>query len=421
MSSEKIKRYLIFFIGLFVNSLGVSLITKASLGTSPISSIPYVLSLYFPLSLGTFTILFSVLLVVLQIVILGRQFQIRNLWQIPVSVFFGYFIDLTMEMLFFVHPQIYPASILVLLAGTIILGVGVYMEVLADVIMLPGESFVKAVVLRWKTDFGLTKVCFDASMSIIAAVLSFLFFASLQGVREGTVVAAVLVGAIARAIGRKLSFLPKKLFVLPHTEEAEETGRGICIVFSREYGSGGHAFAQKLAAKLDYAFYDEEIITLTAKKTGFDQKFIQEHEESMGNPFLYDLVNEGYGYSDEYRSMKDELFLAESKVIRSFSDQNCVVVGRCADWVLHGQKNCIKVFLHAPLQQRIQTVMKREHLSEHEAAARIHRMDKMRKENYHYYTKQVWGMADNYDICIDSSVGEEKMTACIMQFMKDLA
>lgn len=65
--------------------------------------------------------------------------------------------------------------------------------------------------------------------------------------------------------------------------------------------------------------------------------------------------------------------------------------------------------------------MKREHLSEHEAAARIHRMDKMRKENYHYYTKQVWGMADNYDICIDSSVGEEKMTACIMQFMKDLA
>lgn len=324
-------------------------------------------------------------------------------------------------MLFFVHPQIYPASILVLLAGTIILGVGVYMEVLADEIMLPGESFVKAVVLRWKTDFGLTKVCFDASMSIIAAVLSFLFFASLQGVREGTVVTAVLVGAIARAIGRKLSFLPKKLFVLPHTEEAEETGRGICIVFSREYGSGGHAFAQKLAAKLDYAFYDEEIITLTAKKTGFDQKFIQEHEESMGNPFLYDLVNEGYGYSDEYRSMKDELFLAESKVIRSFSDQNCVVVGRCADWVLRGQKNCIKVFLHAPLQQRIQTVMKREHLSEHKAAARIHRMDKMRKENYHYYTKQVWGMADNYDICIDSSVGEEKMTACIMQFMKDLA
>ena len=171
-----------------------------------------------------------------------------------------------MEMLFFVHPQIYPASILVLLAGTIILGVRVYMEVLADVIMLPGESFVKAVVLRWKTDFGLTKVCFAASMSIIAAVLSFLFFASLQGVREGTVVTAVLVGAIARAIGRKLSFLPKKLFVLPPTEEAEETGRGICIVFSREYGSGGHAFVQKLAAKLDYAFYDEEIITLTSKK-----------------------------------------------------------------------------------------------------------------------------------------------------------
>lgn len=156
MSSGKNKALSYFFHWIVCQFFRSQSDYKASLGTSPISSIPYVLSLYFPLSLGTFTILFSVLLVVLQIVILGRQFQIRNLWQIPVSVFFGYFIDLTMEMLFFVHPQIYPASILVLLAGTIILGVGVYMEVLADVIMLPGESFVKAVVLRWKTDFGLT-------------------------------------------------------------------------------------------------------------------------------------------------------------------------------------------------------------------------------------------------------------------------
>ncbi|WP_202613481.1 DUF6198 family protein [Merdibacter massiliensis] len=101
MHHEKVKRYLIFFIGLFVNSLGVSLITKASLGTSPISSIPYVLSLYFPLSLGVFTILFSILLVLLQLLILGRKFQWHNLWQIPVSVFFGYFIDLTMQLLFF--------------------------------------------------------------------------------------------------------------------------------------------------------------------------------------------------------------------------------------------------------------------------------------------------------------------------------
>lgn len=103
---DKLKRYIIFLIGLFINSLGVSLITKAALGTSPISSIPYVLSLIFPFTLGQFTIYFSVLSVVLQLLILRRKFKVEHLLQIPISIAFGYFIDLTMEMLSFVNPQL---------------------------------------------------------------------------------------------------------------------------------------------------------------------------------------------------------------------------------------------------------------------------------------------------------------------------
>ena len=90
---DKLKRYIIFLIGLFINSLGVSLITKAALGTSPISSIPYVLSLIFPFTLGQFTIYFSVLLVVLQLLILRRKFKVEHLLQIPISIAFGYFIN----------------------------------------------------------------------------------------------------------------------------------------------------------------------------------------------------------------------------------------------------------------------------------------------------------------------------------------
>ena len=90
---DKLKRYIIFLIGLFINSLGVSLITKAALGTSPISSIPYVLSLIFPFTLGQFTIYFSVLLVVLQLLILRRKFKVEHLLQIPISIAFGYFIE----------------------------------------------------------------------------------------------------------------------------------------------------------------------------------------------------------------------------------------------------------------------------------------------------------------------------------------
>lgn len=175
MVKEMIKRYVVFILGLFISSLGVSLITKANLGTSPISSIPYVLSMQFPLTIGEFTIIFSLLLIALQIIILKRDFKVIDLLQIPVSVAFGYFIDLTMIMLDWLNPQSYLFQIIYLLIGCVILGFGVYLEMLGNVIMLPGESFVRSVVKRWKNNFGNTKVCFDASMTICAGLLSVLF------------------------------------------------------------------------------------------------------------------------------------------------------------------------------------------------------------------------------------------------------
>ena len=216
---NKLKRYILFLIGLFVNALGVSLVTKASLGTSPISSIPYVLSLNFPFTLGNFTIVFSILLIVLQILILRKNFKLENILQIPVSIAFGYFIDLTMYMLFWINPQNYFVKMIALLAGCLVLGLGVYLEVLADVVMLPGESFVRAIVQTWNTNFGTTKIVFDSSMAIIAGVLSFVFSGKLNGVREGTIIAALLVGFIARLLGKRLEFIKSYLF-------PEENGEG---------------------------------------------------------------------------------------------------------------------------------------------------------------------------------------------------
>lgn len=212
MVKEMVKRYVVFILGLFINSLGVSFITKANLGTSPISSIPYVLSLQFPMTIGQFTIIFSLLLIALQIIILRKDFKLIDLLQIPVSVAFGYFIDLTMLMLDWLHPESYMFQIIYLLVGCVILGFGVYLEMLANVIMLPGESFVRSVVKRWQRNFGNTKVCFDASMTICAGLLSVLFFFHLQGVREGTIIAAILVGLIAKFFDKILAFLRPLLY-----------------------------------------------------------------------------------------------------------------------------------------------------------------------------------------------------------------
>lgn len=429
---EKLKRYIVFLIGLFINSLGVSLITKANLGTSPISSIPYVLSLNFPLTLGQFTIAFSLLLILIQLIILRRNFKTEHLLQIPISILFGYFIDLTMVMLFFVNPQTYLSSVVYLLVGCVILGFGVYTEVLANVAMLPGESFVRAVSSTWKTEFGSTKVAFDVSLTVIAAVLSLLFAHRLDGVREGTIIAALLVGFIARLFGRWLTFLEPLLFrngksgkeqtgaVSPgDSVSADAAAPHTVIVIGRQCGSGGHDIGKELAGKLGFAFYDNEIIQMTAGSTGYTPKFVQEHEENMTNSFLYDLVSQMYIYSDTQEAPRDAIFESEGKVIRSLADQeNCVILGRCADYFLRERPNCLKVYLHAPEDYRVKRIMDTENLSEEDARQKVRRMDRRRSDNYHYYTRRIWGHSKNYDLTIDTSIGAEAVEEIIRRTLE---
>ena len=425
---EKLKRYLIFLVGLFVNSLGVSLITKANLGTSPISSIPYVLSLNFPFTLGNFTIFFSIFLIVLQLIILRKNFKLEHILQIPASIIFGYFIDLTMILFSWVNPEAYIMKIVYLLIGCLILGVGVYMEVLADVVMLPGESFVRAIVLTWKTNFGTTKICFDVSMSVIAAVLSFVFAGRLAGVREGTVIAALLVGFIARLIGKKLVFLKDMIFLesvsAENENEAKEQTAGTygknVIAIGRQFGSGGHDIGKILAEKLGYDFYDAEIIQMTAGTTGYTPEFIKKNEEIMTNSLIYDLVNQMYLNADmQDEAPKDKIFEAECQVVRDLAKKgNCVIVGRCADYVLRNSGNCLKVFFSAPLVSRIRRVAQRQNISEGEAKATVQKNEKLRADNYRYYTRRMWGAAGNFDLSLNTDLGEEYIENCIRSAMK---
>ena len=430
---NKLKRYVIFLIGLFVNSLGVSLIIKASLGTSPITSIPYVLSLSFPFTLGNFTIFFSVFLILLQLLILRKNFKLEHVLQIPISIIFGYFIDLTMLLFTWVNPQTYIMKIVYLLIGCLILGFGVYMEVLADVVMLPGESFVRAIVLTWRTNFGTTKICFDVSMAVIAAILSFVFTGHLNGVREGTIIAALLVGFIARVVGKKLAFVKPMLFPEEYVgENAESTDKVQAdsksvhaaqrnvILIGRQFGSGGHDIGKALAEKLGYAFYDQEIIEMTAGTTGYTPEFIQKNEEMMTSSFLYDLVNQMYMYAQaDEEAPKDKIYEAESKVVKELAEKgNCVIVGRCSDYVLRDNRNCLRVFFSAPMENRMKRVMERLHLSEKDARQKIQKEDKWRADNYRYYTGRIWGAAGNFDLTVNTALGEDYIEMCIREAMK---
>lgn len=423
---NKLKRYLIFLVGLFINALGVSLVTKASLGTSPISSIPYVLSLNFPLTLGNFTILFSIFLIALQILILRKNFKMENILQIPVSIAFGYFIDLTMYLFFWVDLQIYVVKLIALLAGCIVLGFGVYLEVVADVVMLPGESFVRAIVQTWNTNFGTTKILFDSSMTIIAGALSVAFFGKLNGVREGTIVAALLVGFIARLFGKHLEFIKPYLFPEEYQQtdaekriavNSEQLKQRDVIVIGRQYGSGGHDIGKMLADTFGYKFYDQEIIEMAAETTGLTPAFIEKREESMTNSLLYDLVNQMYQYGNEKEEApKDKIFEAETKVIKELADQGkCVIIGRCSDYVLKDDKRVLRLFFTAPIESRNRRVMERLAVTTEEAGRKIRKEDRMRADNYRYYTGRVWGAAANYDITINTDMGVDYIEKCVRE------
>lgn len=185
-----------------------------------------------------------------------------------------------------------------------------YTELLANVAMLPGESFVRAVVEVWHTEFGVTKVTFDVSMSLTAVILSFVFCGQLQGVREGTIIAALLVGFIARTMGRWLKPFETILFkTTPAADSvsAEANASSIpntvqVIAIGREYGSGGHDLGQELAKRLGFAFYDKDIIKLTAGTTGYSTQYIAKiaHEEKLRAANYHYYTHRMWGHAGNY-------------------------------------------------------------------------------------------------------------------------
>lgn len=402
---EVLKRYFIFLIGIYINSFGISFITKAALGTSPISSVPYVLSLGFWPTMGEFTIALSLLLILLQIALLGKKFKKASLLQIPVSIVFGYFIDWSMLLLEWVNPQEYLMKILFLLIGCVILGFGVFLEVAANVVMLPGEAFVQAVTIRFRTDFGITKVCFDASMAGSALVISLILFHGVIGVREGTIVAALTVGLIAKLFGKALKKPTAKLLpaqVREAVPEYEETGTPHRIItIGREFGSGGREVGKLVAEKLGIAYYDSEVIRRAAEESDYSEQYIRNNEEKLPDARLYDLYTQYYSYGAEEKPKYEALFQVEQKVMKELAEKNsCVIVGRASGYVFRKYKTALHVFISAGMQHKIDRVVRRDGLDPKEAEKKIKKVAIERKNHCKYFTGRDWGMAENYDLAL---------------------
>lgn len=201
---KKYSRYIVYLISLFIISLGASLSIKANLGTSPLICIPYVCSLISNLSVGTTSFLFSVLLILIQVILLKGGFEKRQYLQLVIGTVFSVFIDFTLFLVDFLNPTDYFSQLALLIASCVVMAFGVLLEIKTEVVYIPGDGFIVAISKVLKKEFGKVKPYCDVSFVVVAAILSVVFLGYLAGVREGTVISAVIIGPIVRLFKKYL-------------------------------------------------------------------------------------------------------------------------------------------------------------------------------------------------------------------------
>lgn len=178
----------------------------------------------------------------------------------------------------------------------------------------------------------------------------------------------------------------------------------------REFGSGGRMVGVKLAERLGIKIYDKELLQQAAKDSGFCKQIFENHDERPTNSFLYSLVMDTYSAGNFSSApfldmpLNHKVFLAQFDTIKKIADQeSCVIVGRCADYALADNEECINIFVHAELKDRIMRVSKRENLTENKAKDLIQKKDKQRASYYNYYTSKKWGDSRGYDLTLNTS------------------
>ena len=197
------------------------------------------------------------------------------------------------------------------------------------------------------------------------------------------------------------------------------------ITIGRQFGSGGRSIGQKLSEKLGINFYDKELISIAAKESGMDPEIFKGVDEQAANSLLYSLSMGMYSFGSGFSAMgdlpvNDKLYLLQHKIIKEIADrESCVIVGRCADYVLKDNPNCVNIFFYADMEFRKDQSIKKHGIDADRAEHIINKTDKSRSNYYSFYSGQKWGMAENYDLCINSAkLSEEKIVDLIIEYIK---
>ena len=437
---ELAKRIAVFLFSVMIQGCGISILAHALVGITPIASFSYVISLHCPLSLGGVTFFFHLALMVLQYFLLfpnerDRRHIMDILWQIPMTFWFSLAIDTSgwlLDQLLTGFDLPYAISIGMVILGSLIIATGITLAVHANVALVTGEAVVKLISQRIKKEFGFVKMGFDLTLVSLASIISFIAtnFTMVEGVREGTLLSACMVGPTVRFLMPRLRginrfFYPKERRVAYRQAQAQESQQfhGV-ITIAREYGCGGRILGQKLADKLKIGFYDNELIGMIAKEAGLSTDVVADKVGRLDNALLYEMIFKDYTASlDQSLSTQDALFVASSRVIRSLAHkENCVIVGRGADFILGDNPRCLNVYLYSSsLQYKLDFCQANYHEDEATAQEKMARIDHQRNEYHRHYNGHSLANARNYDLCLDvSALGPEACCDLIASAYKKL-
>lgn len=398
-----------YFIGLFVMTIGIALSVKSNLGVSPVSSIPYTMTCVWGIEMGKATILFHIILVLIQILLLRKKFKPVQLLQVVIGVVFGYFTTFCNYMVSFLPtPENLGIRIIMVLASTVFVAFGIFLYLPADLIPLAGEGCMQAVSSVTHIEFSKVKIGFDCTMVLLSAITCLTVLHNLGSVGAGTIIAAILVGTLVGIINRAFGKQRDKLLgktVETAASSAESTSTSnYVITISREFGSGGREIGKILAEQFGFHYYDSELIRLAAEKSGYTPEYVEQNEQALKNPVLHDFFAWYAGPLEQKDLPKvDQLFQKESALIHELSQKNpCIIVGRLANYILKDLPTAYHVFISADATAETARVSARDNISPEAATAKIKKANHERAVHCKHFTKTDWGNVKNYDLCIKS-------------------
>ena len=416
------KRLLVYLVGLFCMALGVVFSVKSDLGVSPVTclaNVVYQITLTLPgggLDLGVCTTAVYCLYIFVEFLILRRQFKPAMLLQIVASFLFGALVSLaTAVMAFLPAPEAYPLRLLFLLISIPLVALGVMLYLAPNILPTPGEGMSLAISTKTGLSVANCKMIFDCTMVVVSAVVSLAYFHGLVGVREGTVISALLVGFVMKRMMRVCQ--PGLLRFVERETKVERAARAhqpvpldrsgkpkIMVTLGREFGSGGYEIGRRVAQALGVTFYDQQLIPMEARESGLSEAFVRGQEKHLAHEVIYDFMTSGYAMSNHGLTPLEQLFAARTAILRRIaaSDESCVIVGRCADYILYDDPNNFRIFVHAAPEQRIQRIRGQYHDSEEEARRDLEATDRGRAWVYKQCTGRTWGDGRYYNLAVDS-------------------